>query len=100
MDTQGNKPMFTGNWACGTCGAAITQLPFEPSPERAGSLKCKECFMKDRESRGGAGGQKPRFEGNWSCAGCSAVITSLPFDPQNNTSNLKCYDCFKAGQGA
>ena len=39
-------------------------------------------------------GEKPRFTGNWECAGCGAEITSLPFQPRD-TSNLKCLDCFK-----
>lgn len=43
-------------------------------------------------------GEKPRFEGNWKCAGCGADITSLPFEPRD-TSNLKCLDCFKASKG-
>ena len=38
--------------------------------------------------------EKPRFAGNWQCAGCGAAITSLPFTPRD-TSNLKCLDCFK-----
>jgi CxxC-x17-CxxC domain-containing protein len=43
-------------------------------------------------------GEKPRFSGNWDCAGCGAAITSLPFQPRD-TSNLKCLDCFKASRG-
>jgi CxxC-x17-CxxC domain-containing protein len=38
--------------------------------------------------------EKPKFAGNWQCAGCGAAITSLPFTPRD-TSNLKCIDCFK-----
>ncbi len=43
-------------------------------------------------------GEKPKFEGNWSCAGCGGEITSLPFNPRD-TSNLKCLDCFKQSKG-
>jgi CxxC-x17-CxxC domain-containing protein len=43
-------------------------------------------------------GNKPKFTGDWSCAGCGASITSLPFSPRD-TSNLKCIDCFKASKG-
>ena len=43
-------------------------------------------------------GEKPKFAGNWSCAGCGADITSLPFQPRD-TSNLKCLDCFKRSKG-
>ena len=42
-------------------------------------------------------GEKPKTAGNWSCAGCGAAITSLPFEPRN-TDNLKCLDCFKASK--
>ena len=38
--------------------------------------------------------ERPKFSGDWKCAGCGAGITSLPFKP-NNTSGLKCLDCFK-----
>jgi CxxC-x17-CxxC domain-containing protein len=41
-----------------------------------------------------ASSEKPKFAGNWQCAGCGGVITSLPFTPRD-TSNLKCLDCFK-----
>lgn len=46
----------------------------------------------------GATGGKPKVEGNWSCSGCGAAITSLPFEPRGN-ANLKCLDCFKASKG-
>jgi CxxC-x17-CxxC domain-containing protein len=38
--------------------------------------------------------EKPKIAGKWTCAGCGATITSLPFTPRD-TSNLKCLDCFK-----
>lgn len=38
--------------------------------------------------------ERPKFAGNWTCAGCGNAITSLPFQPRD-TSNLKCLDCFK-----
>ncbi|MDC1205335.1 hypothetical protein N8083_00610 [Candidatus Pacebacteria bacterium] len=38
--------------------------------------------------------ERPKFSGDWKCAGCEAAITSLPFEPRD-TSNLKCIDCFK-----
>jgi len=41
-----------------------------------------------------AGGEKPKFSGDWKCAGCGEDINSLPFEPRD-TSNLKCIDCFK-----
>ncbi|HEY0964415.1 MAG TPA: hypothetical protein VGE31_01325 [Candidatus Paceibacterota bacterium] len=45
-----------------------------------------------------APGEKPRFTGDWDCAGCGAQITSLPFQPRD-TSNLRCIDCFKQSKG-
>lgn len=44
-----------------------------------------------------ANGGKPRFQGQWKCAGCGGDITSLPFEPRDS-SNLKCMDCFKASK--
>lgn len=41
---------------------------------------------------------RPKFSGDWKCAGCGAAITSLPFAPRD-TSNLKCLDCFKRSKG-
>ena len=43
-------------------------------------------------------GEKPKFEGDWQCAGCGGSISSLPFNPRD-TSNLKCLDCFKKSKG-
>ncbi|MCF7815752.1 MAG: hypothetical protein K9M10_03475 [Candidatus Pacebacteria bacterium] len=43
-------------------------------------------------------GEKPRFAGDWKCAGCGSAISSLPFAPRD-TSNLKCLDCFKKSKG-
>jgi CxxC-x17-CxxC domain-containing protein len=45
-----------------------------------------------------ASSDKPKFAGNWQCAGCGGAITSLPFTPRD-TSNLKCLDCFKRSKG-
>jgi len=39
-------------------------------------------------------GDKPKFEGNWTCSLCGSTITSLPFQPRD-TSGLKCFECFK-----
>ncbi len=43
-------------------------------------------------------GDRPKFPGDWQCAGCGAAITSLPFAPRD-TGNLKCIDCFKKSKG-
>ncbi len=42
----GERKMFTGDWACAGCGAAITQLPFQPRD--TSNLKCLDCFKKSK----------------------------------------------------
>lgn len=41
---------YQGEWTCSECGAKITELPFEPAPDRP--IYCKECWRKKREERG------------------------------------------------
>ncbi len=91
--------MHQGNWTCSGCNGSITQLPFEP--KSTNGLLCRECHSKGKGAGGGGapqGGERARFEGAWSCSGCSAAITSLPFTPRD-TSNLLCIDCFKKKKG-
>jgi CxxC-x17-CxxC domain-containing protein len=84
--------MYQGNWTCSECGAAITELPFEPSGDRP--LTCKECHKKRMAERGSS---RPRqmFQGNWTCSECGAPITELPFQPSGDRP-LTCRDCHKA----
>ncbi|MFH1451119.1 MAG: CxxC-x17-CxxC domain-containing protein [bacterium] len=42
---------FQGNWKCADCGAEITELPFQPSPDRP--VRCHECHMKQRSQKFG-----------------------------------------------
>ena len=94
MDTQNDsRPMFEGNWKCSGCGGAITKLPFQPDPSRADTLKCLDCFKKNKPERGG-GGDRKMFEGNWTCADCGKEITQMPFEPSGDKP-IKCFDCFK-----
>ena len=140
--------MYQGNWKCSKCGAAITELPFQPRSEEG--LTCRACWSAQKNGGGATGsgatsapvpepdmvgalvdeppfedipddaglasgpmpddgfvgmdatpitpGEKPKFEGDWQCAGCGASITSLPFNPRS-TDNLKCLDCFKQSKG-
>jgi CxxC-x17-CxxC domain-containing protein len=93
--------MFQGNWVCSGCGAAITELPFEP--RGTSGLTCRDCHAKSRGAAapaadGAPAGEKPKVAGNWVCSGCGGAITSLPFTPRD-TSNLKCLDCFKKSKG-
>lgn len=91
--------MFSGNWSCSSCGGAITQLPFQPDPERVDSLKCRDCFSKNKGGdRRGSGsrdrGPRQMFSGDWSCASCGKAITELPFQPDPaRVDSLKCRDC-------
>jgi len=54
MDFQRNdgggfeKKLFKGNWKCAKCGKEITELPFEPSPDRLDSLYCRDCYRPKR----------------------------------------------------
>jgi CxxC-x17-CxxC domain-containing protein len=91
--------MHQGNWTCSGCGTAITELPFEP--RRTEGLLCRTCHgNKKGDTRPPRSeGDRPRIEGNWSCATCGTAITSLPFTPRD-TSNLKCIDCFKKSKSA
>jgi CxxC-x17-CxxC domain-containing protein len=94
MDSQNNdKKMFEGNWTCSGCGAQITQLPFQPDEGRADSLKCLDCFKKNKPERG----ERKMFEGNWSCADCGKEITQMPFEPSGDRP-IKCFDCFKGSR--
>ena len=90
MSEDNNKQMFKGDWKCSGCGNAITELPFEPDPERSDNLKCRDCFKSSKQGSG----ERKMHQGNWSCASCSEAITELPFEPRN-TDNLKCRKCFQ-----
>jgi len=53
--SQGNyapREMIKGNWQCSECGKEITELPFEPAPDRP--IYCRDCWSKKRNDR-------PRF---------------------------------------
>jgi CxxC-x17-CxxC domain-containing protein len=45
------RKMYQGNWTCSKCNKEITELPFEPDPDRVGQLKCKDCFRTNRPPR-------------------------------------------------
>lgn len=67
-----------------------SQIADEPMPS-------DDAFAGLEETAPANPAEKPKIAGNWSCAGCGATITSLPFEPRN-TDNLKCLDCFKASK--
>ncbi len=43
------RPKVQGNWKCSECGTPITELPFEPDPDR--KIYCTECWKKNRPPR-------------------------------------------------
>ena len=51
-DSKGDFPprqMVKGSWKCADCGEEITELPFEPDPDRP--IYCKECWIKRTNQR-------------------------------------------------
>ncbi len=97
-DENNNKErqMYQGNWACSKCGTAITELPFEPDPDRIGSLQCRDCHRAIRDRNQG-GQQRQMYQGNWACSKCGTAITELPFEPDPDRSGaLQCRDCYRA----
>lgn len=89
-----DRPKFQGDWKCCDCGAAITELPFEPRDTE--NLRCFECHKKNRPQRNDKP-QRQMYDNNregWQCSECGGRIDKLPFDPRD-TSTLKCRDCFQ-----
>lgn len=72
--------------------------PFDPDEVPAASEPAPDS--PDREAAPAATGEKKMFEGDWKCSMCGNSITSLPFEPRGDASNLKCIDCFKQSKGA
>jgi CxxC-x17-CxxC domain-containing protein len=51
-DRGGFEPrkMYQGSWKCSKCGAEITELPFEPDPEKSDRLMCRDCFREKKQA--------------------------------------------------
>jgi CxxC-x17-CxxC domain-containing protein len=47
---QEPRKMYPGNWKCSKCGGPITQLPFEPDPNRLDRLMCLDCYRSMKQS--------------------------------------------------
>jgi len=93
---QGDRQMFDVNLSCAECGAAIKQLPFEPSGDKP--VYCMDCLRARRQSQSRGGfnrGPRQMFEVNEKCAECGTAITQLPFQPTGDRP-LYCFDCNKA----
>ena len=43
------REMVKGDWKCADCSKEITELPFQPSPDRP--IYCKDCWSKRRSQR-------------------------------------------------
>jgi CxxC-x17-CxxC domain-containing protein len=97
-EEQQQSNMYQGNWECVSCGAQITELPFQPKSEA--NLRCLSCH-KAQKQQGGASqsqsGERQMYTGNWQCSQCGNAIHQLPFQPKN-TENLMCLDCYKASK--
>ncbi len=87
-----DRQMFQGNWTCAGCGAAITELPFEP--RSTDNLMCRDCHKARKPKGNFQRRERQMFEGNWTCSECGGAINQLPFEPRD-TSNLKCRECFR-----
>ena len=91
-----SRPMVQGNWTCTSCGAEITELPFEPAPGR--DIFCKACYKSGSGSTRRDNGPRPPREmvqGNWQCSECGTGISELPFEPADGKP-IFCQECWKA----
>ena len=100
------EPRSETGLTCRTCWSKQKDKNNQQAPEMPVASEAPNDVPLDAEPAGEqpappddfgtpvAPGEKPKFEGDWKCAGCGAAITSLPFQPRD-TSNLKCIDCFK-----
>jgi len=43
------REMVKGDWKCSECEKEITELPFEPAPDRP--IYCRDCWSKKRSQR-------------------------------------------------
>lgn len=86
------RKMYQGDWKCSGCGAAITELPFQPDPAREDGLLCRDCHSKKRDERR----ERKMYQGSWSCSDCGTAITELPFEPDpDKAGSLLCRDCYR-----
>ncbi len=45
------REMVQGDWECSECGEKITELPFEPAPDRP--IYCRNCWRNRRDRKFG-----------------------------------------------
>lgn len=91
----GDRQMYDVDLNCAKCNGHISQLPFQPSGDRP--VYCADCNRAYRESRRNNDNRGPRqmFDVDVECAGCSAKITQLPFQPSGDKP-IYCRECMQA----
>lgn len=104
MSFGSDRQMFAVDVNCATCGAHISQLPFQPSGDRP--VYCSDCNRARRADapRGGASGgfvrrERQMFDVNLTCADCGSAITQLPFQPSGDKP-VYCRTCLQNRRGA
>lgn len=85
-----DKQMFQGEWECGGCKKAITELPFQPGEDQ--EIFCKECYL---QRKGARRSDRPMVQGDWKCSECGNKIAELPFQPSGDRP-LFCRDCYRS----
>jgi len=90
--------MFDVDVNCATCGAHISQLPFQPSGDRP--VYCSDCNRAHRQTRRDDSRRERRmYDVDVACSGCGTKITQLPFQPKD-TSNILCRECYLKSKDA
>ncbi len=107
------EPRSESGLTCRTCYGKQKNKDYQPAPEMSAKLEMSASAEAPNDipdyaevagepapddnfgtNTNNTPNERPKFSGDWKCAGCGASITSLPFTPRD-TSNLKCLDCFK-----
>ncbi|PIU75270.1 MAG: hypothetical protein COS76_01720 [Candidatus Portnoybacteria bacterium CG06_land_8_20_14_3_00_39_12] len=97
------RKMYKGNWKCAKCGTTISELPFQPDPDKTDRLYCRDCHRQNRDDRPRRDnfGPRPMFQGDWQCSKCGTKINELPFEPHDDQlGTLLCRDCYRASRPA
>ena len=98
MAFASTRQMYDVDLTCASCGAHISQLPFQPSGDRP--VYCADCNRNYRDrNRGGQSDNRraPRqmYQVNVACATCGTQITELPFQPSGDKP-VYCRSCMMA----
>jgi len=74
---------------CSDCGAEC-EVPFKPTEGR--SVRCQDCFRKNRPRRFNRFNRRPREMHKATCAECGKEC-EVPFKP-NGEKPVLCKECF------